>query len=99
MILKIYAVRDSKVEAWLPPFCARHKGEAIRGLEQAVNSEDHPFAKWPNDHAFFELGEYDDSTGQITSHMQPVPMGLAAEYKKVSENTDYTKILGSKTIR
>jgi len=65
--MKIYTVHDSKAEAYLQPFFARSNGEAIRSFTQAINTPDHQFAKYSADYTLFEIGEFDDNTGVITT--------------------------------
>lgn len=65
MILNIYAVRDSAVEAFLQPFFAQTHGAAIRSLTEAAKDKDHPFGKGPQYYALYYLGTFDDSNGII----------------------------------
>jgi hypothetical protein len=65
MKLRIFAIHDSAVGAYLEPFFARAAGEAIRRFEVACNTPDHPFCQRPADYTLFELGEYDDETGEF----------------------------------
>lgn len=84
MKLKLFCTYDSKTEAWLAPAAARHKGEILRHLEDACNNPEHPYCKYPLDYAFFEVGEFDDSNGQITTHETKIPLAQAIELKKVT---------------
>lgn len=65
MIMKIFSVRDAKVEAFLQPFFSPTLGAAIRSLMEAVNDPGHQFAKNVGDYSLFELGEFDDAGGLI----------------------------------
>lgn len=56
MIQKIFAVYDSKVEAFMQPFFMPAKGAAIRAFTDLVNSKDHSFSKYAEDYTLFELG-------------------------------------------
>lgn len=80
--MKIYTVYDSKVEAYMSPFCQRSKGEALRAWETAVNDEQTQFCKFPADFTLFEIGEFDDNTGVITPHKTHMSMGLALDFKR-----------------
>lgn len=81
MILKIFTVYDSKVEAYKTPFFAQSKGAALRDWSDAVNDPQTMFHRHPEDYVLFELGEYDDQTGQFHQHPAPVSMGVAIEMK------------------
>lgn len=66
MKLKIFSVYDSKIQAYNTPFYLRTSGDAIRGWTTAVNDETTQFNKHPEDFTLFEIGEYDDLTGDIS---------------------------------
>lgn len=66
MILKIYAVHDNAVKAYLPPLFFRSDGEAVRSFTDAVNAENSGFRAHAGDYNFFYLGEYDDQLGAFT---------------------------------
>lgn len=64
--MKIYSVYDCKAEAYMQPFFMATKGLAIRGFEQLVNDPKTTVNKHPEDFTLFEIGEFDDTSGQIT---------------------------------
>jgi len=80
--LSVYAVYDSKVQYFHQPMFMRNKGEALRSWELVANEKDHAISRHPEDFNLFELGEYDDQTGQITMHKAPISIGLAAQFKR-----------------
>jgi len=80
MKLKIFSIYDSKVEAYKQPIFMRNRGEAVRGIMECQAQNDHPFAKYPADFTLFELGEYDDSSGLLTSLPAPISHGNLLEY-------------------
>lgn len=63
MRLMIYTVYDKAVNAYLPPFFSRARGEALRTFTDAVNDAKHQFNKHASDYVLVHLGEYDDSSG------------------------------------
>jgi hypothetical protein len=65
MILNIYAVRDSAVEAFLQPFFSPTHGAAIRSLTEAANDPKHPFFTGSKYYSLYHIGSFDDSIGQI----------------------------------
>ncbi|AXL14677.1 nonstructural protein [Microviridae sp.] len=67
MILKAFAVHDSKAGAYLRPFFEISKGSAIRAISDAVNTPDHQFNRHAADFTLFEIGGYDDATGDLTA--------------------------------
>lgn len=68
MIHKIVSVYDVKAEFFGTPVFVKSTGEAIRSFGDAVNSKekDNNFAKYPQDFILFEIGEFDDATGELT---------------------------------
>nr|QJB19096.1 MAG: nonstructural protein [Microvirus sp.]QJB19319.1 MAG: nonstructural protein [Microvirus sp.] len=66
MKLLAFSVRDEKVEAFLPPFFCRSKGEAIRSFTQAVDNPEHAFARNLPDFVLFEVGAFDDVAGTFS---------------------------------
>lgn len=87
MILKIYTVYDSKVEAYLRPFFMQSRGEAIRAFTDAVNDQNTQFNKHPEDFTLFELGMYDDQNGGIEMHTAKVSLGTAVEFKDNNDSS------------
>lgn len=65
MKLLMYTVYDTAVGAYLPPFYARAKGEALRNFSTTCNDREHQFFRHAPDYVLFELGEFDDATGLI----------------------------------
>ncbi|QCQ84714.1 nonstructural protein [Blackfly microvirus SF02] len=61
--VQIYSVFDGAVSAYIQPFYARTKGEAIRMFSQAVNDPQSQLAKHYLDYTMFYLGEFDDGSG------------------------------------
>lgn len=81
MILLVYSVYDSKVQAYATPFLQRSKGEALRGFQEAANNSEINISRHPADYSLMELGTYDDQVGQFKNHTAPLNLGLASQYK------------------
>lgn len=84
---KIFNVYDSKSESWGTPLFFDCRANALRSLGEAVNkiSDDNQIAKYPADFTFFEIGEYDRQSGQLSVYETKVNLGLAIEYKKTEQ--------------
>lgn len=80
MVLKIFSIFDSKALAYLPPFFVPTAGVAVRNFEQAANEEGHAFSKHASDYGLWELGTFDDSTGVLLMHDNPISLGLAQQF-------------------
>lgn len=61
-----YSVRDEATQAFLPPFYARHIGEAVRSFSDAVLDTSHQFHKHRSDYVLYEVGAFDDVAGGLS---------------------------------
>lgn len=73
------SVYDSAANMWLDPFMAPTIEFAIRGFRQAVNTEGHQFALFPDDYTLFSVGGFDPSTGKLLPQ-EPVSLGVAVTF-------------------
>ena len=87
MILKLFSIYDSKVEAYLPPVYFKSKGEFLRAFAEACNDVKSNIGKYPADYTAFELGDWDDGTCSFKFHTAPISLGTAIEFKVVSQAT------------
>lgn len=85
MKLKIFTVYDSKMEAYMMPFFLQTRGAAIRAWMDSVNDLNTQFNKHPGDFTLFEIGEYDDETGNVSNYDAKVSIGTALEYKNKTD--------------
>lgn len=67
MILKIFAVQDKQVEAYMQPFFSPTIGAAIRMLTDALLDQNSTFSKHTTDYTLYQIGEFDDANGTIMS--------------------------------
>lgn len=79
---KIFAIYDSKAEAYLTPFFMRSKGEAIRGLTACVDDPQHNFSKYAEDFTLFELGEWSEVNCKFDLHSTPLSVCVLLELKR-----------------
>lgn len=82
MILKVFTIYDSKLEAFMQPFFMQSKGAAIRAFTDTVNDRSTQFNKHPSDFTLFEIGEYDDQKGNLANYTSKNSLGLAVEFIK-----------------
>lgn len=67
MDIKIFAVYDSAAKAYLKPFFSPTLPLARRMFSEAVNTAGSQFEKYAACYTLFEIGLFDDQTGQIDS--------------------------------
>jgi len=78
MILKMFAIRDSKAEFYNQPFFQKTHGEAERNFRSLATDEKSQISKYPEDFDLYYLGEYDDQTGQMNPQKTPQHIVKAA---------------------
>ncbi len=83
MIYKIFAVYDSKSEAYTLPFYYHLENQALRTFSDWCNDPDHPFGKHPEDYTLFEIGVFDASQGSLE---QPEKKSLRHALECVKSN-------------
>lgn len=79
---RIFAIYDSKAEAYLQPFFAKTKSDAIRSITSLVNDPAHNFHKWATDFTLFELAMFDEDKGVIVPLEAKLPLGNFLEFKR-----------------
>lgn len=86
MIHQLISVYDAKAEAFGKPVAVNSTGVAIRSFGEAVNDTTTEYSKFPEDFTLFSIGEYNDSTGKISSH-RPKSLVLALALKTDEPST------------
>lgn len=84
MIMKAFAIFDSKSKSFLQPWFAMANGAALRAFGDAVNDRNTPMAKHPGDYQLYEIGEFDDGSGKLEPLVPIVMLGSGSEYVEVS---------------
>lgn len=95
MIQKMFAVRDSKAQAFLQPFFSVQNGSAIRAFQDACGDEKSPFARHSEDFILYELGTFNDATGEMVSLMPIKMLGCASDFV-VRQTTVFDPMLQEK---
>lgn len=67
MVLQCYSVHDKAVGAFMPPFYAKSRGEAMRMFIDACSDANSNLSKHPADYVLFQCGEFEDGTGIFSS--------------------------------
>lgn len=80
MIDQIFAVHDSKADAYLPPFFMHNQQMAIRTFSDCVNAADHTFNHHPDDYTLFHLGEFDNEQALLLPRSAPLSLGNGVEF-------------------
>lgn len=96
MIQKMFAVRDSKALAFLQPFFSTANGSALRALSDAVNDGKSTLAMHPEDYILYEVGSFDDQTGEIQGLTPIKLLACASDFKEVQKEVPMEVVNGKK---
>lgn len=88
MIHRMYTVYDSKAEFYSKPFYARSNGEALRQFQAAANDPQNNIGLYPEDYALFEMGEFDELSGEINLQDAYRSLGRAIDYVNANEGKE-----------
>jgi len=80
MKLVMFTIYDAVAQAYLPPFFLPSVEMAKRTFANCANDSTHAFCVNHGDYFLYETGEFDDSTGIVTSYL-PVQHGVASSFK------------------
>lgn len=72
MDIFVYAVFDSKAEAFGTPMFLLTKGMALRGFSDACADPASPMAKHPEDYVLHQIGTYEQNSGKLSPLPQPL---------------------------
>jgi len=79
----IIAVRDQKANVFTQPFTAPSRGVALRSWGDQLNDPDNAKSeqvKHPEDFSLWQIGEYDDQTGDIVVQ-KPEQLVIASDLR------------------
>jgi len=83
---KIYAISDSKMEAFNRPFVLPADGAAIRAFQDEINNKDSELSKHPKDYDLYCVGLWDEETGIISEcKTKLIAAGESLIYRKDKE--------------
>lgn len=85
MRLQVYSVLDLAVRAYLNPFMARTRGEAIRNFAAAVNGGQNDFKRNAADYTLYYLGDYEDTEG-VYYMAQPGPEKVLTALESIEDD-------------
>lgn len=68
MILKAFALLDTKVSAFHTPFFMAHVGHAIRACGELGADLSTTIGRHPADFHLYEIGSFDDATGRFSAY-------------------------------
>lgn len=81
MKLEIFAVYDSKAEAYIQPFFQAKINQAKRVFQNAAQDIKHAFGRNPEDYTLFHLGSWNDENAILSPNKTPISLGTAQEFQ------------------
>lgn len=96
MIQKMFAVRDTKAQAFLQPFFSSANGSALRAMGDAVNDGKSPFSAHPEDYILYEVGSFDDNTAELVPVVPIKLLAAASDFVEVKSPKQLELIDGKK---
>ncbi len=85
MMTELFCVLDAAASRFVDPFCAPTVDAALRGFKEAVMTDGHQFAKFPEDYSLWKVGSFDPETGLL--------VGIVGV--KIAMATDFTRGFGN----
>lgn len=82
MKTNVYAIRDLKGGIFCEPFVQNTHGVAERAFSELLRNPQSLLHKYPEDYQLFQIGEYDDNSGLITSLKAPLHICSAQQLLK-----------------
>lgn len=69
--MKMLAVRDRAIDAFMNPFVVQALGQGIRSFSDEVNNSQSPMFSHPDDYDLYHIGDYDSDTGLVVACTPP----------------------------
>lgn len=78
-MLRLFAVRDVKADAYGAIICLGTRGLALRAFADACANSQSPMAQYPSDYSLYELGEFEPCSGVVKGLATPVFVASAVD--------------------
>jgi len=80
MVVKIFSIYDDKAQVYSNPFFMPHVGMATRAFADLVIDGQSNISKHPSDFKLYQIGEFDDVSGEVISSNKPIFINAAIEF-------------------
>lgn len=85
MLQSVFAIYDSKAEAYEQPFFRQNSQVAIREFASACNESESKLNRWPGDYTLFHVADFDPWTGRFIPLDAFNNLGTALQYVRAQE--------------
>lgn len=94
-MLKVFAVRDVKADAYGSLICVQTIGLATRAFRDACQAPQSQLGLYPEDYSLYELGTFDPVAGSLQGHKTPTYICSATEILAVRPVTPFAPVEAS----
>lgn len=84
MIHIVVAVRDRMLDAFDRPWVVPAVGAGVRAFQDELARPESPMNRHPEDYELFQLGTFDDATGELVSLEHPRSLSVGAKRGEVA---------------
>lgn len=77
---KMFTIHDMKAAAYLPLFLLHNEQMAIRTFSDCCNDKAHAFGMHPEDYSLWQVGIFNDKTGEIKYITPHISHGKGNEF-------------------
>lgn len=92
MKTKIFTLRDTVAEIYLPTFPMKTEGEAVRAMLNTANNPETQFHTSPEDFVLYEIGTFDDNIGEYSMYVDKKKHGSIEELQSIEKRRKEEKI-------
>lgn len=64
----VVSIKDAATGAFSRPAFVASRGQAVRSFQDELNRPDSDLARHPSDYDLFQLGEFDETTGEFRNN-------------------------------
>lgn len=83
MTKTMFSVKDNKSGLFFNPQVNVHRANVIRGLQQELKNPESVISQYPEDYTLYELGQFNDETGEVISKTSPEMVINCVDLKEV----------------
>lgn len=82
MKLKLIAIRDRQLDAYMQPFAMQSLGQAIRGFRDEINNPQSELYKHPEDYDLYHLADFNQEDGIIKVLDRPTQIAIGSNLRE-----------------
>lgn len=82
----LVSVFDKKAGTYAPPMHFKHLAGCLRSFQGALENPEYSFSKFPEDFDLYEIGQFDEKTGQVLQDGPPMFLESMVNLKPRSQS-------------